>query len=99
MPWAVDESQPRAAFEKNKHVPLSSSSMKKYYDWRDQITSQNQDPATAASKLGNDYNYEALKGNLAGYYSIRVSQDHRVTFKIDPTLQIVEIVKIGGHYS
>ncbi|MEL7471360.1 MAG: hypothetical protein AAFN27_23115 [Pseudomonadota bacterium] len=98
MPWSVDESLPQAIFKKNKHIPVDTSAMKKYYEWRNEITSSNVDPGTAAKNLKNDCNFEGLQGKRKGIYSIRLSQEHRVVFEYDTTLHTVTVLSIGGHY-
>ncbi|MGE6161462.1 hypothetical protein ACLHZ7_10405 [Aeromonas salmonicida] len=42
--------------------------------------------------------YEQLSGNNKGVYTIRLSQEHRVAFTINGTLQQVKVISIGGHF-
>ena len=39
---------------------------------------------------------EALKGNLKGYWSRRINDEHRLLYKV--TNEIIEIYKCYGHY-
>lgn len=42
---------------------------------------------------------EALKYDLSGYWSRRITQEHRMIYKIVDSAVIVEIVSYKGHYS
>ncbi len=47
--------------------------------------------------------FEALKGNKAGLYSVRVNDQYRVEFSLDsdndrPLLTICNIVELSNHY-
>ena len=39
---------------------------------------------------------EPLKGNLSGYWSVRIDEKNRIVFRI--TGDILEIVECGSHY-
>jgi len=39
-----------------------------------------------------------LSGKNKGIYTIRLSQEHRVAFTINSTLQQVNVISIGGHF-
>lgn len=39
---------------------------------------------------------EPLKGNLSGYWSRRISEEHRLVYKI--TADAIEIISCSGHY-
>lgn len=41
---------------------------------------------------------EALKGNLAGWWSRRINQKHRLIYKIDDETNEIEMVSCYGHY-
>ena len=43
---------------------------------------------------------EALKGNLAGWWSVRIDDKNRIVFKItgDVENQVMEIPQCGSHY-
>lgn len=52
----------------------------------------------------NALNFEALKGNKAGLFSIRVNMQFRIEFSIEnndnqPLLTICNIVELSNHYS
>lgn len=52
----------------------------------------------------NSLNFEALKGDRSGLFSIRVNNQYRIEFKIskntdDPILTICSIVELSNHYS
>jgi plasmid maintenance system killer protein len=99
MSYEFDDSDQRTRFDKSKHVSVSSSSMRKYHDWRRLIVDQNYSPKDAASAVG-DSHYEQLKGKkfeTYPIYSIRLNQTDRVTF-IYPSSNSIKIINIGGHY-
>ena len=39
---------------------------------------------------------EPLKGNLTGYWSIRIDEKNRLVFRINET--VLEIIECGSHY-
>lgn len=39
---------------------------------------------------------EPLKGNLSGYWSVRIDEKNRIVFRIDDN--VLEIVECGSHY-
>ena len=41
---------------------------------------------------------ELLKNNLSGYWSRRITQKHRLVYRIEDELVTVEIVQAQGHY-
>ncbi|GAB4043592.1 Txe/YoeB family addiction module toxin [Spirosoma jeollabukense] len=41
---------------------------------------------------------ELLKGNLSGYWSRRITDEHRLVYKIDTNGDIL-IISVKGHYS
>lgn len=62
----------------------------------------------AASKetlyLVNSLHLEALRGDKAGLFSIRVNQQYRIEFTLDedneqPTLSICNITELSNHYA
>lgn len=88
MAWTIDDSQPRILYNKDKHVAVTASAMSKYHEWRREIV-RGTDPKNAADKVG-DMHYEQLGGKHKGIYTIRLSQEHRVAFTINSTLQQVD---------
>lgn len=51
----------------------------------------------------NSLNFEALKGNKAGLFSIRVNRQYRIEFSIaencdQPILTVCNIVELSNHY-
>jgi toxin YoeB len=40
--------------------------------------------------------FEPLKGNLAGFYSVRIDAKNRLVFKISE--DFIEIIECGSHY-
>ncbi len=53
---------------------------------------------SASNRLGGIGQPELLKGNLAGYYSRRISQKHRLIYRYSSKTK-VEIISCYGHYS
>jgi proteic killer suppression protein len=49
-------------------------------------------------------NFEKLKGDLKGYYSIRLNQQYRLLFRVENEeqenikIEIVEVTDISKHY-
>lgn len=41
---------------------------------------------------------EPLKGNLSGYWSRRITDEHRLVYKVDSNGNIL-IISVKGHYS
>lgn len=51
----------------------------------------------------NSLNFEALKGNKSGLYSIRVNDQYRIEFSMketneEPILTICKIIELSNHY-
>ena len=42
--------------------------------------------------------YEKLRGNLAGFYSRRISIQHRLTYQVFDREKIVKILRMWTHY-
>ncbi|MEO6283529.1 MAG: Txe/YoeB family addiction module toxin [Dyadobacter sp.] len=42
---------------------------------------------------------EQLKHNLAGFWSRRITQEHRIVYAVDEKSVVVTIVSAKGHYS
>lgn len=42
--------------------------------------------------------YEKLRGNLAGFYSRRISIQHRLTYQVFEQEKIVKILRMWTHY-
>ncbi|HHW5414144.1 type II toxin-antitoxin system YoeB family toxin [Citrobacter sp. Cpo090] len=88
-----DDSRVRNAWNGNINA-VPQAGMRKYYEWRRLIRDGGSSPADAAAKVG-DLHYERLRGRN-GFYSIRLSQEHRVVFSVQN--ESVTVYTIGGHY-
>lgn len=60
-------------------------------------------PSPEALYQFNSLQFEALKGNKAGLFSIRVNNQYRIEFTLDtdsdhPILSICNIVELSNHY-
>ena len=75
--------------------------------WEDYVYWQSQDKKTLKkiNRLLTDIDWhgydctgkpEALKGNLLGFWSVRIDQKNRIVFRIIDN--IIEIVECGSHY-
>ena len=75
--------------------------------WEEYLYWQTQDKKTLRriNKLLTDINrngyngigkVEPLKGNLVGYWSIRIDEKNRIVFRING--EAIEIIQCGGHY-
>lgn len=75
--------------------------------WKTYVFWQNQDKKTLKriNRLLKDIDRngyrctgkpEPLKGNLSGYWSVRIDEKNRIVFRI--TGDILEIVECGSHY-
>ncbi len=42
--------------------------------------------------------YERLKGNLNGYFSRRISYQHRLVYEVDETKKEIFILRMWSHY-
>jgi Txe/YoeB family toxin of toxin-antitoxin system len=42
--------------------------------------------------------YEKLVGNLAGYYSRRINQQHRLVYEVHEQKRIVKVLRMWTHY-
>ena len=42
--------------------------------------------------------YEKLKGNLAGFYSRRITIQHRLTYQVFDREKVVKILRMWTHY-
>lgn len=96
MAWTIDDSQQRILYDKGKHVAVPPAGMSKYHEWRRKIELGTH-PKNAADEVG-DMHYEQLGGVNKGIYTIRLSQEHRVAFTLNGTLQQVNVISIGGHF-
>lgn len=97
MPWTVDDSAQRNAFNANKNVQVPPAAMARYFEWRRRIQQDGLHPKTAAERIG-DMHFEQLSGKLKGTYTIRLSQEHRVAFHIASEQEVVQVFSVGGHY-
>ena len=41
---------------------------------------------------------EALKHDLSGYWSRRINGEHRIVYKVQEDLNLIEIYSLRGHY-
>ena len=76
--------------------------------WKDYLSWQNQDKNTLKriNKLIKDTardpfhgigKPEALRGNLSGFYSRRINNEHRLVYAVDETT--IYIIACKGHYN
>jgi toxin YoeB len=42
--------------------------------------------------------YEKLVGNLQGFYSRRISIQHRLVYRVDETEKVVHVLRMWTHY-
>jgi toxin YoeB len=42
--------------------------------------------------------YEKLVGNLRGFYSRRISIQHRLVYRVDETEKVVHVLRMWTHY-
>ncbi|HCP5927994.1 TPA: type II toxin-antitoxin system YoeB family toxin [Escherichia coli] len=89
-----DDSRARAAWNGDR-TAVPRAGMRKYYEWRRLIRDEGRTPGDAAENVG-DLHYERLKGGAEDFYSIRLTQKHRVVFSV--TGEVVTVYTIGGHY-
>ena len=95
MIWTVDETSPRSTYNKGQHEEVPAAGMKKYYEWRNMIVTQNCHPKIAAENVGDMW-YKKLMGG-SEVFEIRLTQKHRVFFRVNSTSHVVTIDKVGGH--
>ena len=76
--------------------------------WQDYLSWQNQDKNTlkrinelikdmARDPFDGIGKPEALKGNLSGFYSRRINNEHRLVYAVDETT--IYIIACKGHYN
>lgn len=76
--------------------------------WKDYLSWQNQDKNTlkrinelikdmARDPFDGIGKPEALKGNLSGFYSRRINNEHRLVYAVDETT--IYIIACKGHYN
>ncbi|WP_118984908.1 Txp40, insecticidal toxin (previously name A24tox) [Photorhabdus sp. CRCIA-P01] len=95
--WRVSLQKLRDNKSGNGFANMDAAAKQKYSSFIKEVQKGN-DPATAAKNIGtaSGSNFEKLKGR--DLFSIRLSQEHRVTFiKNDPD-KIIEIQSVGTHY-
>ncbi|TCT31543.1 YoeB-like toxin of type II toxin-antitoxin system [Providencia alcalifaciens] len=90
--YNFDDSEQRARYNRNGHIPVPPSAMRKYNEWRRLIANYGYNPRTAAEHVG-DTNPERLRGNT---FSIRLTQEHRVVYSIQGNN--ITVHSVGGHY-
>jgi RHS repeat-associated protein len=88
--WTLKEPKP-----KNIKSDLSQSSMDQYDVFKHSIADEGLSPVEASKRMG-DPKYTLLEKKL-GRYEVRIGSAHRVTFLVDDTNRIVEILQVGGH--
>ncbi|PHM51608.1 Txp40, insecticidal toxin (previously name A24tox) [Xenorhabdus hominickii] len=95
--WRVSLQKLRDNKSKNAFDKMDDASKQKYSSLIREVQ-KGHDPRTAATNIGtkSGSNFEKLQGR--DLYSIRLSQEHRVTFTINNTDKIMEIQSVGTHY-
>lgn len=88
MPWRLDKRNAR--YHKGG---LTSSEQAKFDVFQNAIHNRGMHPKDAAKETG-DTDYKNLTGDQ---YQIRLSQGTRVTFRVRDSLNLVEILQVGGH--
>ncbi|MGC7960377.1 hypothetical protein [Salmonella enterica] len=91
--WTLDDSGAKS----DESVPQAA--MRTYDDWRD-LVQLGTHPLEALNSLSKDFNFESLspKSAQGQYYSIRLSQKHRVVFNMVDADHHVKVLSIGSHY-
>ncbi|PKH22393.1 hypothetical protein CIG19_13915 [Enterobacterales bacterium CwR94] len=94
--WKVDLNELRQNSSKNSFSKMEDAAKKKYNDFIKCIQ-KGKSPREAAQTIGSSHgsNLERLGNNLM---SIRLSQEHRVTFYIRESTSTVVINSVGTHY-
>nr|ADV36118.1 40kDa insecticidal toxin [Xenorhabdus nematophila] len=95
--WRVSLQKLRDNPSRNGFMNMDDAAKRKYSSFIKEVQKGN-DPQAAAKSIGtkSGSNFEKLQGR--DLYSIRLSQEHRVTFSINNTDQIMEIQSVGTHY-
>ncbi|QTL41761.1 Txp40, insecticidal toxin (previously name A24tox) [Xenorhabdus budapestensis] len=95
--WKVSLQKLRDNKSKNGFANMDDAAKQKYSSFIKEVQKGN-DPITAAKNIGtaNGSNFEKLQGR--DLFSIRLSQEHRVTFIKNDTDKIIEIQSVGTHY-
>nr|ABU68418.1 42 kDa insecticidal toxin [Xenorhabdus nematophila] len=95
--WRVSLQKLRDNPSRNTFMKMDDAAKRKYSSFIKEVQKGN-DPRAAATSIGtkSGSNFEKLQGR--DLYSIRLSQEHRVTFSINNTDQIMEIQSVGTHY-
>lgn len=88
--WTLKEPK-----EKNIKSDLSQSSMDQYEVFKDSIANEGLSPVEASRRMG-DPKYTLLEKKLSRY-EVRIGAKDRVTFLVDDTDRMVEILQVGGH--
>lgn len=91
--WTLDDSGAKS----DKSVPQAA--IRTYKGWR-KLVQLGTHPREALDSLNKDFNFESLspKSAKGQYYSIRLSQKHRVVFNMVDADHHVEVLSIGTHY-
>lgn len=94
--WQVDLNALRQNPSKNSFSEMEDAAKKKYSDFIKCIQ-RGTSPREAAQMIGSSHgsNLERIGNNLM---SIRLSQEHRVTFYIIESTSTVVINSVGTHY-
>ncbi|WP_323864058.1 Txp40, insecticidal toxin (previously name A24tox) [Xenorhabdus cabanillasii] len=95
--WRVSLQKLRDNKSRNAFAKMDDASKQKYSSLIKEVQ-KGSDPRTAATSIGtkSGSNFEKLQGR--DLYSIRLSQEHRVTFTMNNTDKIMEIQSVGTHY-
>ncbi|SFT65173.1 hypothetical protein SAMN05192562_1011315 [Kosakonia arachidis] len=95
--WIIDETEPKSKYRLNKHIHIEPQHMRNYYMWRRLIRAGTH-PREAAKLMGSKFCYKQVKQKKSiQLFSIRLSEDNRVFFRIQEKERIVKILNIGGH--
>ena len=85
MPWTIDDSNAR-------QVNMKDAQQRKYAEWC-QTVNGNVHPRDAAEQS----RCEPYENYFGDCYTIRLSREHRVFFRVDDSGQNVTVDKIGSH--
>ncbi|MBY0446528.1 MAG: hypothetical protein K2Q15_15135 [Burkholderiales bacterium] len=94
--WKFDDSTPRRKYTSGKSIQVPPAGMRKFHEWRRLILT-GLHPSKAAEAIG-DCHYEKIRQKDGiNLFSIRLTQEHRVYFRLNDTSRIIEVMSIGGH--
>ena len=95
--WRVDLNDLRKNSRSNQFSKMNDAAKRKYSHFIKYIQ-QGRSPWEAAELIGTSSgsNIEKLSG--VDQWSIRLSQEHRATFKVYTSISMIQITSVGGHY-